>query len=66
MNDETRARARAQYYGPEMLDVISATVDRIEDEIRSAKPLDDGEVTAMLLSIAEPLREIRDRLNKGD
>ena len=66
MNDETRARARAQYFGPEMLDAIASTVDRIEREIRSAKPMDDGEITALLLSIAEPLREIRDRVLLSD
>ncbi len=66
MNDETRARARAQYFGPEMLNVISTTVQRIEDEIRSAKALSDSEVTALLLSLAEPLREVRDKVEIRD
>jgi hypothetical protein len=66
MNDETRARARAQYFGPEMLNVISKTVERIENEIREAKALSDSEVTALLLSLAEPLREVRDKVEIRD
>lgn len=61
MNDKTRARARAQYFGPEMLQVIAETVGRIEDEIRDARSMSGSEVTALLLSIAEPLRDIRNR-----
>ena len=66
MNDETRARARAQYFGPEMLAVISTTVERMEEEIRAAKPMSESEVTALLLSVSAPLREILDRVEGRD
>lgn len=66
MNDETRARARAQYFGPEMLDVIRQTMSRIDEEIRSARSMEAAEVTALLLGFAEPLREIRDRVETED
>ena len=66
MNDETRARARQQYFGPEMLDVIRQSMLRIDEEIRSARSMDAAEVTALLLGLAEPLREIRDRIEADD
>ena len=58
--NETRARARAQYFGPDMLEVITRAVARIEEQAAEARDMSAREVRALLLSIAAPLREIRE------
>ena len=37
-----------------------------EEEIRAAKPMSESEVTALLLSVSAPLREILDRVEGRD
>lgn len=61
-SDETRARARAQYFGPEMHAAIREAIDLIEAEIRSARAMSASSVTALLLAIHEPLKAICDRV----
>jgi hypothetical protein len=59
--EETRARARAQYFGPEMLEVIGRTVARLEEEIAEARAIEPDALRQLLGSILAPLREIRER-----
>lgn len=66
MSDATRARARAQYYGPEMLGVIDATITRLETEIVSARQMSRAQVTDLLLSFLEPLIDIRNQVTETD
>ena len=62
MSDMTHARARAQFYGPEMLRVIEELVARLEAEIVSARPMNRAQVTDLLLSFLEPLVDVRDQV----
>ena len=62
MNEDMRARARAQYFGPEMLRVIDQSVGQIEGEIRASRAMKSGEVMALLLTLLEPLRDIREQV----
>lgn len=66
MNDATRARARAQHYGPEMYRVIDEVITLVEGEIVSARKLSRVQVTNLLLTILEPLSDIRDRVAEGE
>lgn len=66
MPNGVRARARAQFYGPEMLAVIRDVVARLEREIAGARRLDAEELAALLESIREPLATMRDRATTDD
>lgn len=66
MSDGMRARERAQNFGPEMLRAIDQSVGRIEEEIRAARAMKSGEVMALLLTILEPLRDIREQVHGSD
>ena len=59
MSYETRARARAEYFGPEMLDVIGTVVQLIDAEIRKARDMSGAEVMALLLALRDPLAKVR-------
>ena len=57
-----RARARAQYYGPEMLRVIDSTLQRLDAELASPRPLSACEAAEFLSEVMGPLKAIRDRV----
>ena len=64
--DELQARARAQHYGPQMLGTIGEAISRIEYEIATARAMNRAEVTALLLDILAPLRELLDEIGEAD
>jgi hypothetical protein len=66
MSDDVRQRARAQYFGPEMLRVIARSVSRLDEEIREARGMEVADVAALLRNIQEPLSAIHDRVTAED
>lgn len=61
MNDDVRARARAQHFGPEMLQVIGRAVARLDEEILEARNMKAAEIAGLLGNIREPLKAVHDR-----
>lgn len=66
MSDDVRARARAQFYGPEMLQVIARAVARLDEEISEARAMEAGEAARLLRSLREPLAEVLERVTAED
>ena len=66
MSDEVRQRARAQYFGPEMLQVITRAIARLDEEIREPRAMEAAELAALLRNVREPLGAIHHRVTAED
>lgn len=60
--DEKRQRARAQYYGPEMIGVIGGVIQRLDAELAASRPLSACEAAALISEVMDPLKTVYDRV----
>lgn len=62
--EQKRQRARAQYYGPEMIGVIGGVIQRLDAELAAPRPLSACEAAALLSEVMDPLKTVYDRVTR--
>lgn len=62
--DEKRLRARAQYFGPEMVGVIGGVIQRLDSELAAPRPLSACDAAALVSEVMDPLKTVYDRVTR--